>query len=356
MKKVRLGIIGCGGMMKHHVRTIQEVENMEVTAVCDVILENAQNVASVLNNPYITTDYKTMVDHVDAVLVVLPHDLHFECGMFFARHKIHILMEKPLCNTEEECIKLIETCEEEGVKLQCAYPLRWYTGFHKLKEFINSGEYGKVMQLSVWTEQLTLCQDDKDVVHWGATARLGGGQFFSHGCHYIDLMLWLLGDPVEGSHLGTTVGTPWLLREGTSAAILKFESGALAYHGATWGARGTSLGSLIQIQTEKGMLEYDWRRSNKIYLYDRETVHQPGEVQEWQGRKVVYEFERDPYLKQTHLETAHFVDCILNDKRPAPDGRDALQSLRIIWKMYDAEKQGIIADLRGLGLEKRDTQ
>ena len=119
MKKLRLGLIGCGGMMRNHAAGIQMLDNVDITAVCDVDEEKAKNVASVLSSPYITTDYRTMVNYVDAVLVVLPHHLHFSCGMFFARAKKHILMEKPLCNTEEECVRLIEACEENGVTLMC---------------------------------------------------------------------------------------------------------------------------------------------------------------------------------------------------------------------------------------------
>ena len=100
------------------------MDGIEITTVCDIIPEHAENVAKALgNSPAIVTDYKTMVDDIDAVLVALPHDLHFECGMFFAKRGKHVMMEKPLCNTEEECLRLIETCEENGVVLQCAYPV-----------------------------------------------------------------------------------------------------------------------------------------------------------------------------------------------------------------------------------------
>ena len=85
--------------------------------------------------------------------------------------------------------KLIETCKEEGVTLMCAYPVRYWPGVVKLKEMIDSGEFGKVMQMSIWTEQLTKGLDETG---WGNTARIGGGQFFSHGCHYIDLFLHFL--------------------------------------------------------------------------------------------------------------------------------------------------------------------
>ena len=58
--------------------------------------------------------------------------------------------------------------------------------------------------------------------------------------------------------------------------------------------------------------------------------------------------------KQTQFEIAHFADCIKTGKTPITDGRSALQSLRVIWKMYDAEKHGTVADLRGLGLPKNE--
>ena len=240
MEKLKIGLIGCGKMMASHAQAVNMVETVEIVAVCDVVPENAQAVAKVLNDPYITTNYETMVDMVDAVLIALPHDLHYECGMYFAKKKKHILMEKPLCNSEEECLSLIETCEEMGVTLMCAYPVRFWPGIVKLKELVDSGEYGKVIQMSIWTEQLTGANElNLEKPTWLATARLGGGQLFSHGCHYVDLLLWFLGNPVKGCHFGTKVGTPWMMREGTSVLSMAFESGALGYHGATWGARGT---------------------------------------------------------------------------------------------------------------------
>ena len=346
MSKIRLGFIGCGGMMRRHAEAISVLtDHLEITAVCDVVLEQAQSVAEVLNDPYVTTDYTTMIPYVDAVLVALPHDLHYECGMFFAQNKKHILMEKPLCNTEEECLSLIETCEQEQVVLMCAYPVRYWPGILKLKELVDSGEYGKVIMMSVWTEQLT----HRPGTHWCNTARLGGGQFFSHGCHYVDLLLWFLGKPIRGMHFGTRVGTPWLLKEGTSAAVIQFENGALGYHGATWGARGTRLGYDFQIQTEKGMLEY-CKADGQVKLYNKNAEHDPGQVENSEY-KVLFE-DPNSHSKQTQHEILHFIDCIRTGKKPNTDPRSALQGLHVIWKMYDAEQHNVVADLRGLGIEE----
>ena len=341
MVKIRLGLIGCGGMMETHASAVDAcTEALSITAVCDISYERAASVAAVLNDPFITTDYTQMLDHVDAVLIALPHDLHYECGMFFAHNKKHILMEKPLCNTEEECLRLIDACDENGVTLMCAYPVRYWPGIVKLKALVDSGDYGKVIMMSVWTEQLTKAPQ----YHWYNTARLGGGQLFSHGCHYIDLLLWFLGQPVSGTHVGTNVGTEWLLREGTSSVTMKFENGAVAYHGATWGARGTRLGYDFQIQTEKGLLDYDHGKGT-ITFYSRSEIHKPGEPAR---NTVAVIWNQGDGKKQTQHEINHFVDCVITGTTPLTSGRTALESLRVIWKLYDAEKTNTVADLRDI--------
>ena len=345
MDFLKIGLIGCGKMMGAHVRGVQNVDNVEIACVCDIIRENAEKVSAELpNHPKVYTNYKDMVDEVDAVMIALPHDLHYECGMFFALNGKHILMEKPLCNTEEECLSLIETCEARGLTLMCAYPVPFWPGMIKLKELVDSGKYGKIIQMSVWTEQLTTCSPTERA--WCASARLGGGQLFSHGCHYIDLMLRFLGNPVEGAHIGTRIGTPWLLKEGTSAVIMRFESGAIGYHGATWGARGTRLSYDFQIQTEKGMLEYD-HSSGEIRLYDEEGEHQPAGTIAQQKYSILWTRE-EQIGKQTQHEIRHFTECVLEGKTPMTDGRSALRSLRVIWALYNAEHNHMLADLRGI--------
>ena len=347
MDFLRLGLIGCGKMMGAHVRGVQHVENVAITCVCDIVRENAERVSGELpNHPKVFTDFKEMADEVDAVMIALPHDLHYECGMFFALRDKHILMEKPLCNTEEECVSLIETCERMGVTLMCAYPVRFWEGVVRLKEEVDSGKYGALMQMSIWTEQLTRPEPEW---HWSNTARLGGGQFFSHGCHYVDILLWFLGNPVKGTHFGTKVGTPWMMREGTSIASFTFENGALGYHGATWGARGSRLGTTFQIHTEKGMLEYV-HKEGEVRLYNARVAHIPGQIEHSDDYLVLWKREGGR-SKQTQFEIAHFAECVRTDKQPLTHGRSALQSLRVIWRMYDAEKNNTIADLTGLGLE-----
>lgn len=345
MSKIRLGIIGCGNMTGNHLDGLFKLsDRMEISAACDVDEEGMMKFAANFDNCFTTVHYEEMVDYVDAVLISLPHDLHYNCGLFFANHKKHILMEKPLCNLEEECLRLIKVCDREDVILMCGYPVPYWPYITKLKELADSGEYGTVFQMSVFTEQLTQFRND---FGWGSSGRLGGGQLFSHGCHYIDLMLWFMGEPVEGVHIGTNKCTPWLIKEGTSNVALKFKSGATGYHFGTWGARGTRMGYDYQLLTDKGTL---CLTAGEIRFYQN-TTDEHGDYAENGRYEVVWKWDGEK-SKNTHFEMIHFLDCIENHTRPLTDGRRAIQSLRLIWRLYDAEKQGVVADLRGLGLDQ----
>jgi len=213
-----------------------------------------------------------------------------------------------------------------------AYPMRYHPLVVAFKDEIDAGRIGEVFQVSIWTEQHTERSGD----HWHKKAALlGGGQLFSHGCHYIDLLLWILGDPVHGSHVGTRKGTEWMEGEGTSNVSIAFESGALGYHFGTWGARGTTHGYEFQAHGSEGMLMVNLARSTLTHHRDH---------------TVTTLLEHRGSTKHVQGELAHFADCLDGRSTPLTSGPESLQGLRVIWRLYEAERLERHADLRGLGL------
>ncbi|MDD4773914.1 MAG: Gfo/Idh/MocA family oxidoreductase, partial [Eubacteriales bacterium] len=252
MKKLKLAVIGCGGMEKTHESGFAGLDSVEVVCTADIIRERAEIAAGVYGAQYAYTDYRDTFDKADACLLVLPHHLHYPIGRDCLLAGKHVLMEKPFCNTEEQCRELIDIAAQKQLTLMTAYCMRFHPMVVRLKELLDAKTYGDVFQLSIWTEQLTMVKSDD----WGGlAATLGGGQLFSHGCHYIDLLLWYLGRPVKGTHTGTKYGTPWMDMEGTSNVAIEFENGALGYHFGTWGARGSRLKYSIHAHCTEGMLE-----------------------------------------------------------------------------------------------------
>ena len=354
---IRLGIIGCGGMSRSHAANLGNVDRVRVTATVDVDADRAQAAAEAFGGGVrAATDYRDVLDDIDAALLVLPHHLHHPVGLDCLQAGKHVLMEKPLANTEQECLDLIEAADKAQRVLMVAYVMRFHPLLLKLKDLLDQKTFGECFQMSIWTEQFTKYPPG----HWTRSAKtIGGGQLFSHGCHYIDLLLWYLGAPIEGTHVGTNFGTPWMEREGTSNVSLKFANGATAYHFGTWGARGTRLGYAIHAHCTDGMLEVDFRRGQIVFHrfaaeldgVDSVEPHiEEGELRETQFGKeaIIAEVPGKRTGKHADKELAHFVECIENGREPETSGPNSLWGLRVIWRLYEAERKGVVADLRDL--------
>lgn len=310
---------------------------MRVVAAVDVDEERARASAEAIGAERAATDYREVLSDVDAVLLALPHHLHHPVGKACLEAGVHVLMEKPLANTEDECLDLIAASEKSGATLMTAYCMRFHPLVEKMQQLIADQTYGEAFHVAIWTEQFTRFPDG----HWGnQAATLGGGQFFSHGCHYIDLLLWFLGEPVRGTHLGTRLGTPWMEGEGTSNVSIEFAGGALGYHMGTWGARGTRLKNSMHVHCTEGMIEFTPGR-NQLLLHRGATEDDKGGVETLMETEINKPMER---------EMAHFLDCIETGRQPITNARDSLQGLRLIWRLYEAEQKNMVADLRGLGL------
>jgi predicted dehydrogenase len=332
-EKIRLAMIGCGGISQmHRAQFDNQASRMEVTATCDVALDRAQQAAEVAGAKVAAADYRDVLPHCDAVLIATPHHTHYPIGMECLKAGKHLLMEKPLANSERECLDLIEEAERQGTVLMVAYCMRYHPLTLAMKELIETRRYGEAFHVSLWTEQYTRFPEGTWAHH---VATLGCGQLFSHGCHYVDILLHYLGDPVAGAHIGTNFGTPWMEREGTSDLFLKFESGAVGYHGATWGAKGSRLGYAFHAQCTEGMLEADFNKGRLTLL---------------QGGREELLLQTESTSKYADREMSHFLDCIQSGTTPLTNGPESLQGLRVIWRLYEAEDRGAVADLRGLGL------
>ena len=344
MKKIRLGILGCGGMGRSHALSFKnQAQRMVVTAAVDIAEERRRMAAEALPEAKVVADYHDIFDDVDAVLIALPHHLHHMAALDCLAAGKHVLLEKPMANTEQECLDIIAAKERGNGVLMVAYCMRFDPMVRRLKELLDAKAYGECFQMSLWTEQHTEYPPES----WASRAdKLGGGQLFSHGCHYIDLLLWFLGKPVRGIHLGTNLGTPWMEKEGTSNVTIAFEGGVMGYHFGTWGARGSRLKYSFHAHCTGGMLELAYSEG-KLIAHTKAEEHVDTSQATHETEKVL--MERAP-MKHTEAELIHFLDCIETGREPLTNARDSLQGLRVIWRLYEAEDNNTMADLRGLGL------
>lgn len=282
----------------------------------DLDEEKAAKVASDLGCKY-TADWKSILDEVDAISFATPHHLHYPMAMEAIAAGKHVLMEKPLANSEQECLDLIAAAEDKGVVLMVAFIVRFLPAVQRLKEAIENEEYGKPFNAHCWIEGFLNPAPGSWI---SKKDTLGGGVLFSHGCHYIDILQWLLGTAVEVAGLGTTLGTGWMEGEGTSHSLLKFESGAVAHLIASWGIKYSSSPALLHVHTPQACFILTWDKL-KIITED--------------GSKTLYEPTSSAVPNSSALaECNHFLECIQSGEKPLTDGHESLKSHRIIWSIY----------------------
>ncbi len=348
---IRLGIVGCGGMGRGWAEAAKDMGGQgRVTAAVDAVQDRARETAKEFPGARAETDFRAALDVVDAVVLVLPHHLHHPVSIECLKAGKHVLVEKPMANSEAECLDMQRTAEKRGLVLMVGYCLRYHPLFLKLKEILDVKTYGELFQMSLWTEQVTSFVGDS----WLADPeKLGGGQLFSHGCHYIDLLLWTMGEPVEGTHVGTNAGTPWMKgAEGTSNVCIKFAGGAIGYHMGTWGARGSRHEYSVHAHCTEGMLEANVF-GGKLILHCAGAAGRPEALDTddpdvaGDNRALLFQVQDGKYIQN---ELQHFLDCIETGGTPVTNARDSIQGLRVIWRLYAAERKGVVADLRGLGL------
>lgn len=339
---INIAFIGCGGMGSNFVEPfVAYRKEFRVVAAVDVVESRAADWARRYGlGAEVATDYRQVLDKVDAVFCSLPHQLHAPIGIDCLQAGKHVMMEKPMANSESECLALIDAAKRSGKVFMVAMPIAYHPLVVRMRDLLKRKAYGEIVQVSVWTEQKTVLEKGS----WLASAKhLGGGQLFSHGCHYIDLLLRLLGRPIEGMHMGSNHGTPWMEMEGTSNVVMRFEDGPIGYHFGTWGTGGTKLGYAIHAHCSDGMLAADiWEGTLKAYI-GGPHISPTSEV------KTLFRMGSGFNLQ---AEIRAFLEAINTGVRSETDGPRALQSLRVIWRLYEAEKLGRMADLRGLGLDE----
>ena len=200
MNSVRYGVIGIKGVGSKHVSMAQEHANIELTALVDLD-EAAVKAKSQELGVRAFTDYREMLNAgiVDAVSIATPHHLHAIIGLECLKAGVHVFTEKPLANRVSDADTMIEAAEARDLKLCVGHQYRTYRTPQTMKHLIDTGAIGNIMRLLwTWIEFRPESYYARDI--WRQTWRhAGGGVLMNQTSHDLDLVCWLIGEPVQVS-------------------------------------------------------------------------------------------------------------------------------------------------------------
>lgn len=192
----KFAMIGTGIIAGPYFQALKEGNDFKLVAVAEVNEEKAKKVSEEKNVPYYL-DYKEMCEKedIDAVVINLPHFLHCEASCFCLERGIHVLCEKPMANTVEECEKMIKASEKSGAKLAIGHIMRFGRHMQIVKEYVENGTLGKLTMVSeVRNEPYFLPTRPR----WFLQKKLsGGGIVMNFGAHALDKLAYIIGGNFE---------------------------------------------------------------------------------------------------------------------------------------------------------------
>jgi predicted dehydrogenase len=252
MDKVRFGIVGTGGMGSGHVSTIQNVEEAQLMAVCDVD-ENAVKPHAEKLGIKAFTDYKELIDSglVDAVIVATPHYYHPIVAVYAMKKGLAVLSEKPMAATVKAGDEMIKTAKEKGVPFTIMYQSRASGIYRAAHQIISEGKLGELYRTHLFASGFR-SQAYYDSGEWRGTWKgEGGGVLINQAPHDIDMFTWLGGLPSKVT-ARTATRRHIIECEDEASAMLEYPNGAIGFmHVSTTEAPGTSM---MEFCGEKGKL------------------------------------------------------------------------------------------------------
>ena len=254
---------------------------------------------------------------VDAVYIALPNSLHAEYSIRAAQAGLHVLVEKPMALTEEQCERMAQAAREAGVKLMVGYRLHFERANLEAIEVARSGRIGEPR---LFSSTFTM-----HVVPGNIRARraLGGGTLYDIGIYCINAARGLFRDePIEVRAMAAgTIGEV----EETVSALLRFPGERLAAFTCSFGAADVSEYRLVGT---KGDLALEPAYEYAMALQHRLTLG--GERKERRFAK------RDQFAP----ELLYFSDCVLKNQRPEPGAEEGLADVRVIRALYRSAQSG----------------
>ncbi|MFD0712382.1 Gfo/Idh/MocA family protein [Paenibacillus sp. GCM10027626] len=353
MSKVRIGIIGCGGIANgKHMPSLAKVKEAEIVAFCDIVVERAEEAKAKYGNEdaKVYSDYTELLKDasIEVIHVCTPNDSHAEISIAAMEAGKHVLCEKPMAKTAADARRMLEVSKQTGKKLSIGYNNRFRTDSRALKQVCESGELGEVYFAKAHAIRR------RAVPTWGVfldEEKQGGGPLIDIGTHALDLVLWMMDNYKPKVVLGrayhklsqtenaANAWGPWdpakFTVEDSAFAMITMENGASIVLESSWAlntlevdeAKVTLCGTKAGADMKQG-LRINGEENSRLYVKEIELSS---------GGVAFYEGASDD---PAELEARAWIDSVLNDKELIVKPEQALVVSEILEAIYESSQTG----------------
>ena len=329
MRRLGIGILGCGFISQYHLNALASVEEAAVVAVCDRSEERARALAGTYEVPRVYSELESMLDdaEVEAVLILTPNHVHKEQTIEAVRRGRHVMVQKPFARSVSEGREMLAAARKAGVVLAPSFMHRFAVETRQAKRYIEEGAIGRPTSFHIRNGVMS-----STWASWFYDADLtGGGAVIDVGVHGIDVVRYLLGGIAEASATLTTSTPTRVLADGstvrleaedTAAITYVTESGTLVAHEVSWVQRMGAKRFSFEIYGDQGTIMV---RSTLGPLAIASSV--TGGIDTW----FVPELPNEQFGQAQHRS---FVRSCLGHEPVSPSAEDGIATLEVVEAVY----------------------
>ncbi len=347
MSKLKVGIVGTGGIAEIHMRSYATNPEVELYAICDLVEERAAKKAEAYGISRIYSDYREMFNdpQLDAISICTPNSAHAPISIAAIQAGKHVLVEKPLCITVEEALEVEKAVRASDCVLQVGFVRRYGSNTKVVKQFIEAGEIGEVY----YAKASCLRRIGNPGGWFADEKRSGGGPLIDLGVHVIDLCWYLMGRPKVHSVSGNTykkLGNRANVRnlsyykssdydpdkndvEDLANALIRFENGASLLVDVSFSLHAKQDEITAKIYGEKGGAELE--PELLLVSENHNTILNISPQVDNSGFDAIQGFAN---------EINHFVDSCLGRARTLSPVEDGVEMMKILCGIYESAKTG----------------
>jgi predicted dehydrogenase len=347
---LKFGIVGAGRLFcGAHLKTLLEHPEVEIVAICDTNRSRAEKVAADNQVPHVYTDYKEMIANhpeLDAIDVCTPNLYHSEISIAGLNADKHVFCEKPDAVSADEAQKMALAAEKSGKLLMVMRNNRFTAAAQFLRKYVDEGHMGDIYTGRCgWIRRRGIPGKGG----WFTTKELsGGGPLIDLGVHFIDLAVWLMGNPKpiavsgatytkfagselsdsEHSEFGDKQAEGIFDVEDLAIGFIRFENGASLQIEFSWASNIGEEMNFIELRGSKSGFSM---KKSELQIFTESA-----------GKLV----NLSPVLKPNKNESPHgenvkhFIECVFNRAKPVIKPEHGVDMIRIITALYESAETG----------------
>ena len=352
--QLKTGIIGCGKVGHIHAAVLGSISESEFIAVCGRDEKRTQEFASRYQvKAYTDVTEMVIQEKLDIVTICTPHPVHREPAILAMRAGAHVLIEKPLASSLEDCDAMMAVAKETGKQIGIISQRRFYTPCLRLKNAIEAGKLGKpvlgIVFMFGWRDQAYYSSDP-----WrGSWKGEGGGVLVNQAPHQLDLLQWFMGSEIDEVY-GTcqNLNHPYIEVEDTALAIVKFKNGALA-NIIVSNSQKPGIYGKVHIHGENGASVGVQTDGGAMFIAGMSTILEPPVNDLWtipgEEKQHKHWVEEDSNLFNSinpveyyhTLQINDFIDAVKVGRKPMVTGEEGRVTVELFSAIYRSQRDGL---------------